>query len=76
MTCRLVTPGGHPGDNILHRAAEELEERFAASLEPAILRQVNGLGGYTATTRRRQGEAGERQPRSRPRDAWWARPRP
>jgi cobalt-zinc-cadmium efflux system protein len=28
LTCHLVMPGGHPGDALLNRAAEELHERF------------------------------------------------
>ncbi len=39
MTCHLVTPGGHPGDDVLHRAAEELEERFGighVTLQPEL----------------------------------------
>jgi cobalt-zinc-cadmium efflux system protein len=29
LTCHLVIPGGHPGDAVLGRAAQELHERFA-----------------------------------------------
>jgi hypothetical protein len=28
LTCHLVTPDGHPGDEILTHAADELEEHF------------------------------------------------
>jgi len=28
LTCHLVTPGGHPGDEFLHRVAHDLEEKF------------------------------------------------
>jgi cobalt-zinc-cadmium efflux system protein len=28
LTCHLVTPAGHPGDEFLHRVAHELEDRF------------------------------------------------
>jgi cobalt-zinc-cadmium efflux system protein len=28
LTCHLVTPGGHPGDDFLHRVAHELEHRY------------------------------------------------
>ncbi len=28
LTCHLVTPRGHPGDEFLHRVAHELEDRF------------------------------------------------
>jgi cobalt-zinc-cadmium efflux system protein len=28
LTCHLVTPGGHPGDDFLHRVAHELHDRF------------------------------------------------
>jgi cobalt-zinc-cadmium efflux system protein len=29
LTCHLLTPAGHPGDEFLHRVAHELEHRFA-----------------------------------------------
>jgi cobalt-zinc-cadmium efflux system protein len=28
LTCHLVTPAGHPGDDFLHRVAHELHDRF------------------------------------------------
>jgi len=28
LTCHLVMPGGHPGDDFLHRLAEDLEQEF------------------------------------------------
>jgi len=28
LTCHLVTPGGHPGDDFLHRVAHDLQHRF------------------------------------------------
>ena len=28
LTCHLVMPGGHPGDDFLHRLAEDLADRF------------------------------------------------
>jgi cobalt-zinc-cadmium efflux system protein len=28
LTCHLVTPAGHPGDDFLHRVAHELQDRF------------------------------------------------
>ena len=28
LTCHLVTPGGHPGDEFLHQVAHELQEKF------------------------------------------------
>ena len=28
LTCHLVTPGGHPGDDFLSRVAHELEHRY------------------------------------------------
>ena len=28
LTCHLVTPAGHPGDEFLHRVAHELEDKF------------------------------------------------
>lgn len=39
LTCHLVTPGGHPGDDVLHHAAGELEEHFAighVTLQPEL----------------------------------------
>ena len=39
MTCHLVMPGGHPGDEMLHGVAEELEEHFGighATLQPEV----------------------------------------
>ena len=39
LTCHLVTPGGHPGDDVLHDVAEELEERFGighVTLQPEL----------------------------------------
>jgi cobalt-zinc-cadmium efflux system protein len=31
LTCHLVTPRGHPGDEFLHRVADELHDRFDIS---------------------------------------------
>jgi cobalt-zinc-cadmium efflux system protein len=28
LTCHLVTPAGHPGDEFLHRVAHELKDKF------------------------------------------------
>jgi cobalt-zinc-cadmium efflux system protein len=28
LTCHLITPGGHPGDDFLHRVAHELQHKF------------------------------------------------
>ncbi len=39
LTCHLATPGGHPGDEMLHHAAEELEEQFGighVTLQPEL----------------------------------------
>ncbi len=39
LTCHLVTPGGHPGDEMLHGAAEALEESFGighVTLQPEL----------------------------------------
>lgn len=39
LTCHLVTPDGHPGDEVLAHAAEELEEHFGighVTLQPEI----------------------------------------
>lgn len=39
LTCHLVTPGGHPGDEMLHHATEELREHFSighVTLQPEL----------------------------------------
>ena len=39
LTCHLVTPSGHPGDDLLAHAAEELNERFGighATMQPEL----------------------------------------
>ncbi len=39
LTCHLVTPAGHPGDEALHRTAEELNEHFGighVTLQPEL----------------------------------------
>jgi cobalt-zinc-cadmium efflux system protein len=28
LTCHIVTPAGHPGDDFLHRVADELQHKF------------------------------------------------
>jgi cobalt-zinc-cadmium efflux system protein len=39
LTCHLVMPGGHPGDEMLHHTSEELEEHFGighVTLQPEL----------------------------------------
>jgi cobalt-zinc-cadmium efflux system protein len=44
LTCHLVMPGGHPGDDMLHDAAEELKEHFG--IGHATFQIEDGTGAH------------------------------